>query len=156
MNTFRLSPLRYECFAPLFELNESQLAELGALRVTADQRHGFPCRVSLCDADIGEELLLLPYEHQPAASPYRASGPIYIRRNAVRASPAPGEIPEYITRRLISVRAYDTAHMLRYAEVCDGEAVAGEITRQFQNASTAYIHLHNARPGCFSCLVNRT
>lgn len=155
MNTFRLSALSYEPFAPLFELSNSELEKIGAKRVIADECPGFPCRVSLRDAEVGEELLLLPYQHQRAESPYRASGPIFVRRNANQATPEPGELPDYVTRRLISVRAYDSRDMMIGADVCDGSAVAAEITRQFADRRVAYIHLHNARPGCFSCRVNR-
>lgn len=155
MNSFRLTGLSHEQFKPLFAMNDSQLAELGAIRVTATENPGYPCRISLQDAGVGEELLLLPYAHQPAQSPYRASGPIYVRRSAVQRVLEPDEIPDYVSRRLISVRAYDATHMMLNAEVCEGPAVAMEITRQFADERVAYIHLHNARQGCFSCLVNR-
>jgi len=104
---------------------------------------------------MGEELLLLPYEHQPAASPYRASGPIYVRRGAKRRTLAAGEMPAYVTSRLISVRAYDSAHMIIAASVCEGRLVAQEIEQVFNDRQVAYIHLHNAKRGCFSCEVNR-
>ena len=45
--------------------------------------------------------------------------------------------------------------MIVAAEVCAGEAVAAEIERQFGNPLVSYIHLHNAKRGCFSCLVRR-
>src|SRR5690606_25559435 len=115
----------------------------------------YPCRVSLADAEVGEELLLLPYEHQPADSPYRASGPIYVRRHVKPPTLAPGEIPEAIGRRLLSVRAYDAEHLMIGAEVCEGVYVHDEILRQFNNPQVRYIHLHNARPGCFACRVER-
>ncbi|WP_331716765.1 DUF1203 domain-containing protein [Stenotrophomonas sp. MMGLT7] len=54
---------------------------------------GFPCRVSLEEARVGEELLLLHHMHQPAHAPYRAAGPIYVRRGAVAARLAPGWRP---------------------------------------------------------------
>ena len=49
-------------------------------RMRSDQPVGFPCRVSLEDAPVGEEVLLLPFTHQDSRSPYRASGPIFVRR----------------------------------------------------------------------------
>jgi hypothetical protein len=114
-----------------------------------------PCRVSLVDAEVGEELLLLPWEHQPAHSPYRASGPIFVRRGARQAALAAGVLPGYVTRRLMSVRAYDAEDMMVDATVCDG-AVAGEtIMRLMEDDAVAYLHLHNAKRGCFSCLVER-
>ena len=112
MKSFRLVGLPYDSFASLFDLDEGRLAEIGAVRVTADNDRGYPCRVSLEDAKSGEELLLLPYEHLPVKSPYRASGPIFVRRGATQCLPEPGEIPEYVSRRLISVRAYDANHMM--------------------------------------------
>jgi hypothetical protein len=51
------------------------------------------------------EVLLLPFEHQPASSPYKSSGPIFVRKVAVQAYVEPGAIPEYVLMRLISVRA---------------------------------------------------
>ncbi|MGH8372955.1 MAG: DUF1203 domain-containing protein [Gammaproteobacteria bacterium] len=155
MNSFRLTGLAYEPFALLFSLNDTELAKLDATRVTAQQSPGYPCRVSLQDAEIGEELLLLPYLHQPASSPYRASGPIYVRREAIQRVLEPGEIPAYVSRRLISIRAYDAAHMMLNAEVIEGSGIAAEIARQFADQRIAYIHLHNARQGCFSCLAER-
>ncbi|KQU80842.1 MULTISPECIES: DUF1203 domain-containing protein [unclassified Rhizobacter] len=71
-------------FAPLLTLSDQALAKQGAQRHIATANTGYPCRISLEDAKQGDELLLLPYEHQPAASPYRASGPIHVRRGAVQ------------------------------------------------------------------------
>jgi hypothetical protein len=150
---FQLVGLSSEFFAPLFELSDQQLRSMGARRVVADSDQGFPCRVSLEDARSGEELLLLPYEHQPADSPYRASGPIFVRRGASRTILQPGELSPYVTRRLMSIRAYDADHWMIGAEVCEGQSLAEELERHFADDRVAYIHLHNALPGCFSCLV---
>lgn len=155
MSSFRLVALAPEPFAALFDQSELALAALGARRVVATHTPGFPCRVSLEDAAPGEELLLLPYEHHPVDSPYRASGPIYVRRAAQTRAFAAGELPPYVTNRLISVRAYDDRGMMLGAEVRDGREVQSELERQFANPRVAYIHLHNARPGCFSCAVVR-
>jgi hypothetical protein len=155
MSMFQLTGLPHEQFEPLFDLLDAQLAELGVVRVIADEKPGYPCRVGLVDAEVGETLLLLPYVHQPARSPYKASGPIYVRKGAKRRTLAVGEIPTYVSDRLISVRAYDAAHIMIGAEVRDGSQVASDIERQFGNPLVSYIHLHNARRGCFACLVNR-
>ncbi len=55
----------------------------------------------------------------------------------------------------MSVRAYDAAHMIVAATVCEGSVVATEIESYFSQVDVAYIHLHNAKRGCFSALVNR-
>jgi hypothetical protein len=153
--SFQLAGLAFAPFAALFSLSDHALSELGAQRLTATAKPGFPCRVSLADAEIGEELLLLPFAHQPERSPYRASGPIFVRREARQCRLAPGEIPDYVRLRLMSVRAYDSAHLMIDAAVCAGEEAASAILGMFADLNVAYIHLHNAKRGCFSCRVDR-
>ncbi len=155
MNDFRLVGLEPAALAPLFALTDEQLAKRSIRRVVADRKPGFPCRISLVDAEIGEELLLLPYRHQPADSPYQASGPIFIRSGARQRVADPSEVPPYVSGRLISVRAYDERHFIADAEVCEGADVAATIRRMFDSAEVRYIHLHNAKRGCFSCRVER-
>ena len=156
MNAFRLVGLAPEPFAPFFTLTDEQLAERGIHRVVADRKPGFPCRISLVDAEIGERLLLLPYCHQPANSPYHASGPIFIRSGARQRVADRSEVPPYVTERLMSVRAYDERDFIVDAEVCAGLDVAATIRRMFEDAQVRYIHLHNAKRGCFSCRVERS
>jgi hypothetical protein len=139
----------------LFSLDDHELAELHARRVIATEKPGFPCRVSLADAEIGEELLLLPFAHQPARSPYKASGPIFVRKAGRQRTLAAGVIPDYVRLRLMSVRAYDAGDLMIDAAVCEGKDVGSAILGMFDNSQAAYIHLHNAKRGCFSCRVNR-
>ena len=155
MSSFRLVGLSAENFEPFFAMPDAELAELGARRVVADEAFGFPCRVSLADAEIGDELLLLPFEHLSTRSPYRASGPVFVRKGARRAVLEPGVLPRYVTRRWMSVRAYDADDMMVAADVCDGSDVRGVIEHLLADAAVAFIHLHNAKRGCFSCRVER-
>lgn len=155
MSSFQLAGIPYEPFAPLFALSDSELRRINAKRVVADSKPGYPCRVSLTDAQIGEQLLLLPYEHQPAQSPYKSSGPIFVRKDAVQKTVDPGGIPDYVRTRLMSVRAYDAAHQMTDAAVCAGSEAASVIQGMFSSSAAAYIHLHNANRGCFSCIVHR-
>ena len=155
MNDFRLVGLAPAQFAPLFGMTDEQLAERSIRRVTADRKPGFPCRISLVDAEIGEELLLLPYLHQPGDSPYQASGPIFIRNGARQRIADRSEVPAYVSGRLISARGYDERDFIVDADVCEGADVAGTIRRMLENPEVSYIHLHNAKRGCFSCRVER-
>lgn len=155
MSSFRLVGLAAENFEPFFAMSDDELAALGARRVVADAPTGFPCRVSLADAAPGDELLLLPFEHLSTRSPYRATGPVFVRRGVPRAVLAPGEIPPYVTRRAMSVRAYDANDMMVDADVCDGADVRGALDRMLADDAVAFIHLHNAKRGCFSCRVER-
>jgi len=155
MSSFRLVGLEPAPFEPLFLLDDAQLATRGMARRIADADRGFPCRVSLEDARRGEELLLLDHEHLSANSPYRASGPIFIRRDARRRVLAPGQVPPYVASRLISLRAYDRAHFMVDAQVCEGGVAGAWLEAAFARWEVAYVHLHNARPGCYSCLAER-
>ncbi len=155
MSTFQLVGLDHEPFCALFDLSNVELAAQGIVRRIADSDTGFPCRISLEDAGVGDELLLLNYAHHLVPSPYRASGPIYVRRGQAKQVLAPGVIPGYVTRRVISLRAYDAEYMMRTAHVSEGAAVAPILEALFADSSVAYVHLHNANRGCFSCLARR-
>ena len=153
--TFQLKGLDPAYFQPLFALGDDDLRSRGIERRFADVGDRYPCRVSLREADQGEEMLLLPFEHQPANSPYRSSGPIFVRRNGLRADPAPGELPPYVTRRVISLRAYDAGHLIVDAAVAEGPGIERELRRLLGRADVSYLHLHNAMRGCYSCCVVR-
>jgi hypothetical protein len=152
--TFRFRGLSAEPFVPLLALGEVELKARGMRRVIADEKPGFPCRVSLEDAEPGERLILLPFEHQPAHSPYRAAGPIFVRETA-RTTYQAGELPPALRGRLLSVRAYDREGLMVDADVVEGADVEPLLARQFGRADTDYIHVHFARRGCFACRVDR-
>lgn len=156
MNTgFQIIALPYEAFAPLFARSNEQLQALGARRMVVGQKPGYPCRVSLMDAGIGETVLLLQFNHHDVDSPYHGSGPIFVRKNAQMATPAVNEIPAMFNHRLLSVRGYDGAGMMLQAEVVQGSDLVDAIGRVFDNSLVSYLHIHNAAPGCFNCKVVR-
>ena len=147
--------LPYEPFQPLFDRTDSELGAVGARRMVVDEKPGFPCRVSLVDAEVGETVVLLPFTHHDVTTPYRSSGPIFVRHGAVSATPAPGEVPTLLRHRLLSIRAYDESAMLVAAEVGHGTDLEAIIERLFGRAETSYLHIHNAKPGCYNCRVVR-
>lgn len=117
---FQIVGLPAEPFAPLFALDSNALAARGIATRIADAPHAYPCRVSLEDAQAGEELLLLSWPHQQTTGPYASSGPIFVRRHATAARLAVGEVPEQQRRRLLSVRAYNERDDLLDADVTRG------------------------------------
>lgn len=154
--SFQIHALPAEDFQALFHLSNGELSARNARRLIADSPQGYPCRVSLRDARIGDELLLLHYEHQPHPSPYRASHAIFVRKNARQTFPARNEIPDAIRTRLISVRGFDMSHDMTTADVVAGTDLGRVIDGIFEDSRVAYIHLHNARPGCFAARVTRS
>ena len=153
--TFQVVPLEAEAFASLAELSPAELEARGVQRVVADSKPGFPCRVSLCDAEPGESVWLLTHTHHDVPGPYRASGPIYVRERAVTAELAAGQVPELLRHRLLSLRAYDARGMLAMADVCEGRSLEPLLTEMFAESAVAYVHVHFAKPGCFSCRIER-
>jgi hypothetical protein len=153
--SFQISALAPDRFAPLFDLSDEDLATHRAVRVTATSKPGFPCRVSLADAEIGEELILVNHEHQPVPSPYRAAHAIYVRKGVEAALPNIGEIPETLRSRTLSLRAFDDHAMIVGAELVDGDRLAEAISRLFADPAAAYVHIHFATPGCYAARADR-
>jgi len=153
--SFQITGLPAAAFAGLFALSDEQLATRGAVRMLVDRRPGFPCRVSLRDAAPGQTVLLLNYEHLPVASPYRSRHAIFVSQNGAEARLEVNEVPESLHIRLLSVRAFDQAGMMVDAEVVEGRELAPAIDRMLGRDAVAYLHLHNAKPGCFAAHVDR-
>lgn len=151
--TFQIEALSPDPFAHLFEMTDDELVDAGCRRVIADADVGFPCRVSLEDAREGDELVLVNHAHVPEGTPYAASHAIYVRRGVAQAQPAPGEVPEVLARRLLSVRAFDAENMIVAAEVVDGREVAPVIKAFLSLDTVKEVHLHNAKQGCFAAKV---
>jgi len=151
---FRFQGFSVVPFRPLFALSDEELRARGMRRMIADAKPGFPCRVSLEEAEPGERVLLLDYEHQPAHSPYRASGPIFVRETAGQAYDS-ADVPPVLRTRLLSLRAYDADGMMVEADVVPGEEVEAALAKLFAPRETAYVHVHNAKPGCYACRVER-
>jgi hypothetical protein len=153
---YRISGLPIDQFRPLFGLDDATLAERGIRRYVVDKPHDAPCRVGLEDAEPGETVLLLNYEHQPAHTPFRANGPIFVREGARETAVLTDTtIPAQFRRRPLSVRAYDAEGMMVDGDVCDGAALEPMINRMFANPEAQYLHVHFARRGCYAGRVDR-
>jgi hypothetical protein len=158
---FDISGLDPQRYAHLFSLSDAELAAQGIDRHIADAPLGFPCRVTLCDAAVGEQLLLLNHQHLPEHSPYQANGPIFVRRAAVDAPSRAifrQQLPPALAQaeRLFSVRAYDAHHRMRDAEVASGAQLAAQLERFLADQQVAYLHIHFARRGCYVARVDRS
>lgn len=153
--TFRITALPFTPFGPFFDMDGARPPRTDARLVVADASPGFPCRVSLVDAEPGETVLLVNWEHQPAATPFRASHAVYVRSGAVRAEPAPGAVPAMLRARPLSLRGFDAAGMLVAADLADGAALEGVLGPMLSDPAVAYVHLHFAKPGCYAARADR-
>ena len=146
-----LDPTPYK---PLFGLSEQELAERGVVRMTVSDPT-FPCRVSLTDRAIGENVLLLNHVSHDVANPYRATHAIFV----TEAEQAPAEyvdrVPPVFEKRVLSLRGFDAEGMMADAILTQpGEADRG-IRKLFENPAIETIHAHNATRGCFSAKIER-
>ena len=152
---FRISGLEPTQFRHLFHLSETELASLDIHRYVVTKKPGFPCRVSLQDAEPDEVVLLLNYTHLDTATPYRASHAIFVSENAIPAELDIDQIPDSIRTRLMSARAFDGRGMMLDADVVDGQLLEPVLRRLFDNTAVEFVHLHNAKQGCYAARVDR-
>jgi hypothetical protein len=152
---FQVTGLSPEPFRHLYGLSDENLALEGVKRYIADTKPGFPDRIGMRDAEIGEKLLLLNHVCQPAETPYRASHAIFVLEGAETMYKKANEIPEVMRIRLLSLRAYSAAGMMLDADVVDGNDAESVIERFFRSQEVAYIHAHNAKRGCYSGRIDR-
>ncbi|NOU50754.1 DUF1203 domain-containing protein [Pseudoalteromonas sp. JBTF-M23] len=151
MSDFIIKPINLDLYLSLQTTSEECVGRW----ITADSNPGYPCRVSLREAKVGERVLLTHYLHHNVHSPYRASGPIFIIEDAKPADLGVNEIPEVLKTRLISLRAYSAKGDMLSAKIAQGKSVRQTLSELFNHKEVDYVQLHNANPGCFSCEARR-
>lgn len=142
-------------FRHLYGMSDAELYAAGVVRMIADARPGYPCRVTLEDVEPGTAVLLVNHEHLPVDTPYRSRHAIFVAEGSERPARYESAVPEQLRSRLLSVRAFDANGMMIDAEVLEGARLAAEIARMFADPRAAYLHVHNARRGCFAARVDR-
>ena len=153
--SFQISPLNAEQFDHLYSMSPEQLTAQNIIERTASNNTGFPCRVSLENAEVGEKLLLVNFEHLPVDSPYRSRHAVYVRRNAKTAHLESNQIPDGMLMNLFSVRGFDNDGIMLEADVCEGTQLETAINTAFANPAVEYLHLHYAKAGCYAARVDR-
>jgi hypothetical protein len=152
--TYRITGIDPAPYRELYGLPDEELAERGIVRMTVTD-HGFPCRVSLTDREIGESVLLLNHVSHDVANPYRASHAIFVTEGAEQPADYVDEVPPVFVTRILSLRGFDSGGMMVDAILTQpGEADAG-IRKLFENPEIVTIHAHNATRGCFSAKIER-
>lgn len=153
--SFLISGLDPTPFRHLYGLADEALAGYGAKRCVADASPGYPDRVEIRDAEPGETLLLLNYQHQPADTPYRASHAIFVREGATQAYRGVDVIPEAVRVRPISLRSFNAAGEMVDADLADGNELIPVIDRLLANLEVTYLHAHYAKRGCYAARIER-
>jgi len=140
-------------------ISSEQLANIakapGTVRVRASGKPGFPCRITLEDAEPGEELLLFHHVSHDVDSPYRSSYAIYVRTGAKIAARYTDAVPPIFAGRPLAMRAFGTDAMLKTAGLSAPGEADQNIRQLFELEEVAYIDVHNAAHGCFAARVER-
>ena len=151
--TYQITGLDPAQFRPLFGLNDKELASLDALRMTVTEKPGFPCRVTLEDRDVGEQVLLLNHVSHDGG-PYHASHAIFVSDGVPAAFI--DEVPPVFTGRVLSLRAFDDKGSMVEAALAQPGKADAIIRKLLANASVHHIDAHNATRGCFSARIERS
>ncbi len=152
---FRITGLSAAPFRALFGLSDAALAARHARRMVVDAKPGYPDRIALRDADVGETVLLVNHPHLPDDGPYRSSHAVFVVEGEARTYDATGEVPAVLRSRVLSLRGFDAQRMMVEADLVDGRDVEALIARFFANPDVAFIHVHYAKRGCYACRVDR-
>ena len=147
---FQIQALNQDQFSHLFTMTDIELRKHRARRITADSKPGYPCRISLMDADIGDTVILVHYQHLDIDSPYAASHAIYGRESAKQAHLAQGEIPDALSSRHLSIRAFDANGLMQIADLVDGAGLATQLETMLADPAIIFVYIHHARQGCFA------
>jgi hypothetical protein len=116
----------------------------------------YPVRCCLSDAHDSADVVLASIMPFRGESPYAAASPVYVHAEACAGHvEEPGAVPQMLLDRLLSVRAYDGAHMLTGTEVVRGTGLERAIERLLGDTPDAYLHVHFAGPGCYACRIDR-
>lgn len=154
--SFRVRGLDPTDFSHLYGLSDAELRRHGVVRYVADVKPGFPDRIEMRDAEPGEQLLLMNFEHLRIESPYRSSHAIFVREGAERRYDEFDKVPEVMAHRPLSVRAFDAQGMMQDARLIDGTDAAETFESLLSIGTNEFLHVHNAIRGCYSGFVSRS
>lgn len=153
--SFVITGLSPQPFQHLFGLPDAVLREQNIVRRTADAKPGYPCRITLEDAEPGECVLLLNHQSHDAPTPYASRYAIYVREGAAAASTYRDELPPVFANRPIALRLFSAGGILLGADMGRGGEIRDKIETAFARPDVAYIHAHNAMHGCFAAEIRR-
>ena len=152
--TYRITGLDPAPFAPLFHLDDVELEQRSIVRMQVDNPN-FPCRVSLRDCDIGDEVLLLNHVSHSGPGPYRASHAIFVSRSAQVPGDYVDSVPPALDRRILSLRAFDARGMMVDAALAQPGEADPAIRKLLANQHVMHVDAHNATRGCFAARIDR-
>jgi Protein of unknown function (DUF1203) len=151
-STFRIIPLPTEVADAARRATAAGAADHAI--VVADSPRGYPCRHCLRFAQLGERVVLFPYQSIPPGHPYSETGPIFVHVEPCERYAATHEYPADFRNGRV-MRAYNSTFDMIDAEVIDGSELESVIEKLFQNPETAFVDARSVTRGCFTFRMQR-
>jgi len=156
MNDFRFVALPPSVAHEVRRTRRDAWGNVDLTPVRVDREGAYPCRACLEDARPGEDVILFSYSPFDGQCAYRTVGPIFIHEKECTPLAASDAIPELLAKRLLALRAYDEGgRTMVDCAVVEGREMEAAARRMLGDPRTSTIHVHNARPGCFACVIER-
>lgn len=119
-----------------------------------------PCRKCLKDGQLGEQMLLLSYDPVLGCSPYSQRGPIFVHHEpACELAQFPSDegcrVPEQQWTRTLSLRAFDSKHMMTGFDLVEGRNLVAAAGKLLSLDGSEYVHVHYAQLGCFAVRIEK-
>lgn len=153
--TYKITGLDASLIDRFRGLDDAAVEAMGARRMVATSKPGFPCRTTLEDAEPGESLILFHHTSHDVETPYRSAYAIFIREQAGEPARYVDAIPPVFERRPMALRCFDGDGMLKRAALAEPGEADQAIREQLAHEDIAYIDVHNAAYGCFAARVER-
>ncbi|MDQ6926390.1 MAG: DUF1203 domain-containing protein [Candidatus Eremiobacteraeota bacterium] len=144
---FRITGLPSSGFRHLSGLSDDELATYHAKRCVADASPGYPDRIELRDANVGESVILVNHAHLPGAGPYQSAHAVFVLEHATSTFDAVDSVPDVLRPRMLSLRAFDRDDMMVDADLVEGRDVEAMVSRLLAQPNVEYVHAHFAKRG---------
>jgi len=151
-SNFRIVPLPTEVANAARRAAEVVTADHAV--ITADSPTDYPCRHCLRWAQVGERVILFPYEAIPPGHPYSETGPIFVHEQPCERYAAKHEFPADFRKGRV-MRAYNSTFDMIDAEIVDNSEPEPVIEKLLQNPETAFVDARSVTQGCFTFRILR-
>lgn len=152
---YTITGLSAKPYTHLYGLSDNELEAHGVKRCVADESPGYPDRIEMRDAKVGETLLLLNHVSVDKDTPFKASHAIFILEGAENTYREKNRVPPVMYNRMISLRAFDKNGMMVEAELAQGDGIEPAVKRLLEREEVSHIDAHNALRGCYSGRITR-
>ena len=109
-----------------------------------------PCRLCLDTFHVGaDQRVLFTYNPFDGLDPYPAPGPIFVHEDGCAPFAAPSGFPEALRALPLVLEGYATGRWLVAREPVSDGRVDEAAARLFAHAAVEYVHVRNAKAGCY-------